>query len=277
VARPFIRSAGGKRKLAPEILALFPPKFDAYVEPFVGAGAVFFALEAEGRLPGITILGDVNADLINLYAAARHHPEQLIAEASAHIGAARALGYESYYNGQRLLWNKGARSPARQLYLRHACFNGLWRTNRAGEMNVSWRKDAPIPIDTDNLLAASHALRKAQLVDWSYSAHDLYVCPDMVLYLDPPYVNEAGGFSAYTPGGWKEPDLITLFKDCRRWSEDDGAHVILSHADTPRTRELLAEYWPKSIKSTTTAHRFINSDGFGRDPVSELIVYSRLP
>ena len=43
-AQPFLKWAGGKGRLLPELLARLPASFGAYHEPFVGGGALFIAL-----------------------------------------------------------------------------------------------------------------------------------------------------------------------------------------------------------------------------------------
>jgi len=48
-ARPFLKWAGGKGLLLESILQRLPHKIDTYREPFVGGGAVFFSLAAEGK------------------------------------------------------------------------------------------------------------------------------------------------------------------------------------------------------------------------------------
>ena len=62
-AVPFLKSAGGKRQLLPEIRKHIPDRFGRYFEPFVGGGAVFFDLAESGRLTQISWLGDSNRDL----------------------------------------------------------------------------------------------------------------------------------------------------------------------------------------------------------------------
>ena len=59
-ARPFLKWAGGKQWLAPVARLLLPENFSGiYHEPFLGGGAMFFALS-----PSRAVLSDANAELI---------------------------------------------------------------------------------------------------------------------------------------------------------------------------------------------------------------------
>lgn len=49
-ARPFVKWVGGKRSLLPELMKRVPAEFNSYFEPFVGGGALFFALKNNGRI-----------------------------------------------------------------------------------------------------------------------------------------------------------------------------------------------------------------------------------
>ena len=51
-AKPFVKWVGGKRSLLPELLERIPAKFNNYYEPFVGGGALFFALHNNKELTG---------------------------------------------------------------------------------------------------------------------------------------------------------------------------------------------------------------------------------
>src|ERR1044071_2115999 len=70
--RPLLKGAGGKRQLIPAIGHHYPDRFDRYIEPFFGSGAVFFDLLAAGRLEGKSgRLADLNPDLIGCSRALR--------------------------------------------------------------------------------------------------------------------------------------------------------------------------------------------------------------
>lgn len=59
--QPFLKWAGGKRQLLDSIFPLVP-NFKTYCEPFLGGGAVFFAVKLKRA-----ILNDCNSELINCY------------------------------------------------------------------------------------------------------------------------------------------------------------------------------------------------------------------
>jgi len=72
---PFIKWAGGKGQLIPEIIRLIPTKFARYFEPFLGGGAVFVQLASPDRN---AFLSDINYELINAYKVIKNHVEELI-------------------------------------------------------------------------------------------------------------------------------------------------------------------------------------------------------
>ncbi|MBE9070336.1 DNA adenine methylase, partial [Leptolyngbya cf. ectocarpi LEGE 11479] len=60
--RPFLKWAGGKRQLLPELLRYAPESYGCYYEPFIGGGALLLTLQ-----PGQAIVSDRNPELINCY------------------------------------------------------------------------------------------------------------------------------------------------------------------------------------------------------------------
>src|SRR5688572_20455718 len=84
---PLLKWAGGKRELLKHILPLLPAHFERYFEPFVGGGALFFALQ-----PKHALLADTNADLINCYTHVRDRACELI----AHLATLRNTEHDYY-------------------------------------------------------------------------------------------------------------------------------------------------------------------------------------
>src|SRR5438874_1490361 len=77
--RPFLKWAGGKRRLTSRIRHYVPAKYNIYFEPFVGAGAVLFDLQ-----PRVALINDANEELINCYRLVRNEPSKLIEHAKCH-------------------------------------------------------------------------------------------------------------------------------------------------------------------------------------------------
>lgn len=72
-AEPILKWAGGKRQLLSRLLPLVPEYTGKYIEPFVGGGAMFFAL-----VPENAVISDCNEELINLYKTVKKSPEDVI-------------------------------------------------------------------------------------------------------------------------------------------------------------------------------------------------------
>lgn len=281
MARPILKWAGGKTQLLPEILKRLPARIGTYHEPFVGGGAVFFALAEEGRFER-AILSDVNGQLVNVYAQLRDSPELLIGHLEA---LAKAHSRTQYYT-VRDEFNHGRRDPASPpvlaslqaayfIYLNKTCFNGLYRVNRRGDFNVPVGDyKNPTICDADNLRAASRALQGVELRRRDFGracdAVNLTGCPVDCVYFDPPYVplTKTARFTAYA-GAFGEAEhgrLATRFTELVR----AGVAVLLSNSDTPLVRKLYDGWQIDPID----ARRSINSKGGSRGAVGEVLVRS---
>lgn len=125
----------------------YPARFDRYIDPFVGSGAVFFDLYAAGRLSGRRVrLSDVNADLIGCYRTVRDDADAVVASLASLEEEHRERGAACYYavrdrrfNPARAALASTAYTPALAamfIYLNRTGFNGLFRLNRHGAFNV---------------------------------------------------------------------------------------------------------------------------------------------
>ena len=258
-ATPFIKWAGGKRALVPQILKAFPKEFNDYWEPFVGGGALFFALDSKLEKAH---LSDMNADLIRTYQMLKGYPTRVIAV----LEELSQKHSRKFFNEIREKYN-GEKDPvllaAYFIYLNKTCFNGLYRVNRKGEFNVPFgQNNNPNICDTDNFKAVSKALKKASVRTRSFEK----ISPQYgdLVYCDPPY---HGTFTKYTGCGFTEEDQVELRDNCIHWIRS-GAKVIISNSDTSLIRNLYKDFKINEV----VAQRNISSNGNGRGKIIELLI-----
>lgn len=275
--KPFLKWAGGKTQLLPELLARTPKTFGRYFEPFVGGGALFFALHDNGRLAasGGAYLNDANEKLITTYTAVRDHVDEVFGNLTVdEYNEGSKEKQREIFDVVRRLFNANDGPPAlraaRFIFLNKTCFNGLYRENRSGEFNVPFG-DRLLSIDTNGIRECSRALQTAVL-----SSHDFEVAVsdskegDFV-YFDPPYVpvSATSNFSAYQKEGFG-PKEQTRLRDVARRLKERGVHVLLSNADVSFVRDLYSS--PFFVIDRVEARRNINSKGDRRGAVGELLI-----
>lgn len=264
IPTPFIKSAGGKRRLVPFIREMMPASYGAYHEPFVGGGALFFALQ-----PKRAYLSDNNEALINAYLGIRTDVTAVI-ERLESMTNDRGL----FERVRRRNFKEGDiyQRAAEFIFMNKTCFNGLFRVNRDGQFNVPFGKyKNPTICDSAVLLNAAAALQNADVKHTTYNrAVDQIEAGDFV-YSDPPYEPVSkGSFTSYTSGGFTQSDQERL-RDVMLYVKKKGAFVLISNSDTPFIHQLYSgPNW--SIRPIQAA-RSINSNGEGRGNVTELLIY----
>ena len=77
---PFLKWAGGKRQLISEIYPRIPLIEGRYIEPFMGAAAIFFQIS-----PHNSWLNDINEELVNCFCIVRDEVDQLIKILSSYL------------------------------------------------------------------------------------------------------------------------------------------------------------------------------------------------
>ncbi len=278
MTKPFLKWAGGKTKLLPQLEPLLPDDIAVrrHVEPFVGGGALFFS-----RAPKFARLSDVNAALINAYLVVQNEPLALIQRLEQLAEDHRSDAEQTFYS-VREAYNTYTPSPdgtwhptycwyaAAFIYLNKTCFNGLHRVNKRGEFNVPMGKYAnPDIVNYESILAASEALTGISLDVARFEDVLVHAQPNDFVYFDPPYepVSETSSFASYAQGGFNRDDHVRLYWVFEELSRR-GCKVMLSNSDTPFLRALYSRFRIAVID----AARSINSKGDGRGSVNELIV-----
>jgi DNA adenine methylase len=232
-ARPFLKWAGGKQWLVPMADALLPFDFTgSYYEPFLGGGAVFFALA-----PPKAHLSDANADLISTYIGLRDDVDRMIREL-------RSYPHErEFFEGLRKRQPRASHTKAaRLIYLNKTAFNGLYRVNRAGQFNVPFGQYAnPTICNEPRLRSAASALQGAVLRSALFSEMTSHAGAGDVVYFDPPYItgHTNNGFLKYNARLFSWQDQLQLARSARALTKA-GARVVISNADHPAVRSLYA-------------------------------------
>jgi DNA adenine methylase len=290
-----LKWAGGKRQLLPEIRRCYPPRFNRYIEPFVGSGAVFFDLHGAGRLDGHeVVLIDSNADLIGCYEAVRDRTEEVARALDEHAHAHAAEGKAHYYEVRDRCFNplreRLRRADGRIeytpelaamfIYLNRTGFNGLFRLNARGGYNVpAGRYDRPRISSRDQLRRAADAFAApgVRLLLGSFESARELAAADDFLYFDPPYapLSPTANFTSYTAQRFDRGDQQTLqllvVELARR-----GCHVLVSNSTADEIAELYetnGEARAAGLRAhRVAARRAINSNAARRGPVFEFLI-----
>ncbi|MBX2861376.1 MAG: Dam family site-specific DNA-(adenine-N6)-methyltransferase [Vampirovibrio sp.] len=272
--KPFLKWAGNKYRIMPEILAQLPTGkgHRRLIEPFAGSAAVFLNTGYADN-----IVADANADLIGVY-------QHLQSEGEAFIEFCRWFFTpenncpEQYYEFRSTFnTTTDARLKAALfVYFNRHGYNGLCRYNQKGGFNVPFGK-YKTPYFPEKEMKAFVA--KVTLKPQSQSPRVVFQVRSFedtmlmarrgdVVYCDPPYVplTETANFTTYSSGGFgpaEQEQLAELAKFCRR----QGATVLISNHDTPFTQDVYASAKITSLQ----VRRFISCNGSDRGKAKELL------
>lgn len=270
-ARPFVKWAGGKTQLLPQLVQFYPPKgsVDRYIEPFLGSGAVFFRVKAMVE-PREALLWDNNQELIDTFVAVRDDVEGVIRRLRAHE---RKHSKDFFLAMRTKPRNKLADIAARLIYLNKTCFNGLYRVNSKGEFNVPFgRYPKPSILNEDGLRRAAKALAGARIEQKNFLKLLLKARKGDFIYFDPPYHPRSATsyFTSYTKDSFTEDDQRDL-ADVYRALDERGCLLMLSNSDTRLIHELYQGFERRRV----SARRNINSKWEKRGPIKELVILNR--
>ena len=268
-AAPVVKWVGGKRQLLPQILPLIPKRMSAYCEPFLGGGAVLFALQ-----PRRALVNDLNQDLITVYRVIKENADALIEHLSRHENTP-----EYFYRIRDLDRDKEAyaamsdvEKASRLLYLNKTCYNGLFRVNASGAFNSPYgHYRRPNIVNEQTIRGVSRYFNSC---DITFFSEDFAAVLDRVprggfVYLDPPYdpVSDTASFTGYNRGGFGREEQVRL-KACCDALTARGVKFLLSNSATPFIRELYSSYHVSIVQ----ARRAVNSVASRRGAIEEVLV-----
>jgi len=274
LVRPYLKWAGGKRQLEKDILPVCPQEYNTYYEPFVGAGAIFFALQ-----PKKAIINDLNDQLCLTYKVIKNDVNSLIDALKEH----KKNNCKEYYYEQRekdrsedFSNMSDVDKAARLIYLNKTCYNGLYRVNSMGHFNTPYgRYDNPTIFDEEVLLAISKYMNSNNVTirNLSFEQAVKDAKKGDFVYFDPPYDSpNCTNFTGYQADGF-DHEMQTKLKDLMDDLTDIGVKCLLSNAATDFILDLYKNKTRNKFEiETISANRLIGSNVDSRTKVDEVLV-----
>jgi len=262
--KPFLKWAGGKTQLLPQLTDFVPRRFNKYIEPFVGGGSFFFSVN-----PANAVIADLNEDLVIAYKVVRDDVESLISELGKYQNEEgffykmRSLDVEELSDTER---------AARLIFLNKTCFNGLYRVNKKGQFNVPYGKNSSDFLNKKQLRYTSEFLKNTIILQADYLQTLCQFAEEGdLIFLDPPYypVGKYADFKRYTKESFYHEDHYILKKEFDRLV-GMGCHVILTNSDHPVILDLFRQYEIKIVET----RRLISSNSATRKG-KDIIVIGR--
>ncbi|MGL6022477.1 MAG: DNA adenine methylase [Chitinophagaceae bacterium] len=188
-----IKYWGGKQQLAPRIIQLIP-EHRAYIEPFFGGGAVFFA-KTKSK---VEIINDISDNMVNFYKTIKRDFENLQREIEV------TLYSEFQYKQAKELWKNGENKESVMrawavFLLSWQCFSG----NIGNAWAYSDQKNCATTFDNMKKLFDEKYVQRLE--------HTQIFCRDALnvikntdhkdsfFFIDPPYYNAVMGcYDGYT-------------------------------------------------------------------------------
>ena len=291
IVKPFVKWAGGKNSLIPQITKYYPFELkngfiERYIEPFVGGGAVLIDILQKYEIKEAYAF-DINIDLINCYNVIKNNVEELINELDKKEKNFIALNDEerqnyfydirAEYNSYKLNDKLDAKRASEFIFLNRTCFNGLYRVNKDGKFNVPCGKyKNPTICDSNNLRNLSELIKNVIFEYGDYRKSEKYVNNNTFVYFDPPYrpLSATSGFTSYTKEDFNDNNQKELAQYYNKLSLKN-AKLMLSNSNPKNVNEndnFFEDIYKGFYINEVSAKRMINSNAKGRGEISELLI-----
>ena len=226
-----ISRTGGKSRLAETIIRLIP-KHRTYLEPFFGAGHVFFRKD----LSPVEVLNDIDGELITFLRVCQSHPDEFLRCIEFH--ATSRKWFEILRKSDPTTLTDINRA-VRFYFLNKNCFGG-----KAVGQNYGYSISTPprfSPNTLPEIIRAVHQrLAKTQIECLPYQEIlKRYSGPEVFAFLDPPYWLPHD----YYEHNFRESDFRALNEHLHTFK----GQFILSLNDRAEVRQLFSDFTILSV------------------------------
>jgi len=210
--------------------------------------------------------------LIDSYSCLKQDAERVYTEINK-----LPIGESAYYEIRKAKPSLNRfKNAARFIYLNRFCFNGLYRTNRAGIFNVPYGggdgRSGSLP-SLEGLRKCAALLENSDLVSGDFERCLSLAKEGDFAYIDPPYaVTSRRVFSEYHGETFTSKDIARL-RGILYELNQRGCRFLLSYAASPEGEALSRGF----IKTTLKVQRNISGFVSGRALSEEIIVSNFIP
>ena len=291
IVKPFVKWAGGKNSLIPQLTKYYPFELkngtiERYIEPFVGGGAVLIDILQKYEVKEAYAF-DINKDLINCYNVIKTNVENLIQELDKKEKEFLILDNDvrqqyfydirAEYNSYTLNEDIDVKRASEFIFLNRTCFNGLYRVNKDGKFNVPCGKyKNPTICDSNNLRNLSNLIKNVTFEYGDYKKSESFVNENTFVYFDPPYrpLSITSGFTSYTKEDFNDDNQKELANYFYKL-DLKNAKLMLSNSNPKNVNKddnFFENIYKGFVINEVSAKRMINANAKGRGEISELLI-----
>lgn len=245
--KPIIPWVGGKRRLAKQILPLYP-EHKCYVEPFGGGVALLFMKEPSK----VEVINDINGELINLYRIVQNHLEEFIRQFKWSLTSREVFKWEKMKRPETLT---DIQRAVRFYYLQKLAFGGKVKDQAPGFCTTAPKRVNLLRIEED--LSQAHLRLHGVLVEnlpWQ-EIIKRYDRPHTLFFCDPPYWQTDVDFQ------------MDNYLELAEFARNIKGKMIITLNNCDKMRDVFGEF---NIKTAQIKYTLAKEKGYKKS--SELII-----
>lgn len=242
-AKPFFGRIGGKSRLVKRLIPMFPTDIETFVEPFVGAGNIFWRLEHN---PDIKyVINDFDESVVKIFKALKNGDKCL-----------ETAGTEISREEFKRLRNKTGRTACDEINILRNSFFAQGRSYKEDTIRLR-------PYPKERLEEAQEILKNTTILNQSFEkVIEKYDDKTTFFYLDPPYEN---------PNQNDYKDYVTPEQVYDAVKNIKG-RFLLSYNNSSKIRNIFKEFNIKAIKTA-----YAKTQNIGERTRTELIITNYTP
>jgi len=223
-----LRRLGNKKRIAKDIIKHFPPH-KIYIEPFFGAGGMFFNKPKANN----NIVNDLDSDVFNLFQVVMNQKEEL--EKAFYMMPIHSDLLE-YWKANKEV--EPVRKALRFLLLSNFTFNGAGATllylATKNEFKINFNKMLDVTHKKLHNVFLNNACYKDFLKNIMFQKDGRNDEAKTFIYCDPPYLNTGNNYS----DGFTEEQTADLFKTLT----ETGCKFAISEFNNPVILDLAKQH-----------------------------------